>query len=455
MNLKGKKVLQMGLGILGGGVATARFLIAEGALVTITDLKSAEYLESSLKKLEDLKDKITFVLGEHREQDFLENEIIVINPDVPADNKFVNLARENGKQIENELTLFYKFSKSKNIIAVTGTRGKTTTTNWTYHLLKSFNQDTLLVGNDPEKPFLGEISKVNEETWVVMEVPSYQLEIVDGENFKPHIAVITNLYRDHINRHKTIEEYAGTKANIFCGQTEDDFLILNKENEWTDFFVGLSPEAKILLFSEDMKVDFLNKEAFIKEWGEHNLLNLLSAILVAQNMGVVNESIKSAIPTLPQIKFRQEKVFESGDLEIYNDTAATSPEATIAALERFAQNPNLILIAGGTDRELEFKSWAEAIKKNLKPGNLVLLGGSATEKMKKELACQNDSVGRAWESFNEFKTLEDCFDFAIQQYKKTEGKTTILFSPGCKSFEKFKNEFDRGEQFNELVNNYK
>lgn len=448
MELKGKKVLQMGLGILGGGVATARFLIAEGAELTVTDLKSTEYLKSSLEKLEDLKDKITFVLGEHREQDFLANEIVVINPDVSADNKFVKLARENGKQIENELTLFYKFCKSKNTVAVTGTRGKTTTVNWTYHLLKSYNSNTVLLGNSPEKPFLGEISNVDEDTWVVMEVPSYQLEIIDGQNFKPHIAVITNLYRDHINRHKTIEEYALAKASIFKGQAESDILILNKENEWTDFFVGLNPQAKILFFSKESNADLFSKESFVREWGEHNLLNLFSAILVAQNMGVDNESIRSAIPTLPQIKFRQEKVFESENLEIYNDTAATSPEATIAALERF-KDKNLILIAGGTDRELDFRDWAKAVKDNIMSDNLVLLSGSATDKMIKELELINrpDPISK--------DSLSECFYTAYTKSRGFRGKSIILFSPGCKSFEKFKNEFDRGEKFNVLVAEFK
>src|SRR3989344_8309773 len=225
MDLKNKKVLLMGLGVLGGGVATARFLVEQGADLTVTDLKDKEYLKPSLEKLEDLKEKINFILGEHREKDFLESEIIVINPDVSVNNKFVELAKKNGKQIENELTLFYKLCPSKKIIAITGTRGKTTTTNWTYHILKSHYENTILLGNSPDKPFLQEIKKINKDSSVVVEVPSYHLEIVNEHNFKPHIAVITNLYRDHINRHKSMEEYAEVKANIFKGQTIEDFLI--------------------------------------------------------------------------------------------------------------------------------------------------------------------------------------------------------------------------------------
>lgn len=445
MDLNGKKVLQMGLGILGGGVATARFLVEKGAILTVTDLKGPKDLLASLDRLADIKSKINFVLGEHRDEDFLNNEIIVINPDVPYRNRLVNLARGQGKMVENELTIFYQFCESKNTVAVTGTRGKTTTVNWIFHLLKNFNPDTVLLGNSPEKPFLQEIKKITPETWVVMEVPSYQLEIVNKENFKTHIALITNLYRDHINRHRTIEEYARTKANIFRGQTSEDFLILNKDNEWTEFFLDEDPKAGVTLFTDEIDGTLVDQKEFIKKWGEHNLLNLAAAISVAKKMRVSDESIRDSIPSLPQIKFRQEKVLKKENLEIYNDTTATSPEATIAALERFKDEENLILIAGGTDRELDFKDWASAVNKNLKKENLILLAGSATEKMKKELG---------WESFNEFETLKNCLAQALELAKATP-KAAILFSPGCKSFEKFKNEFDRGEQFNNLVKNLK
>lgn len=447
MKLENKKVLLMGLGVLGGGVATARFIVEKGADLTVTDMKSEEDLKPSLEKLEYLKDKIKFVLGEHREKDFLENDIVVINPDVPADNKFVELARENGKQIENELTLFYKFYPSKKIVAVTGTRGKTTTVNWIAHFLKSQNPNTLIIGNSPEKPFLQEIKKCDESTNIVVEVPSYHLEIVDENNFKPHIVVITNIYRDHINRHKTMEEYALAKANIFKGQNQNDFLILNKENEWTDFLLAQNPKAKILFFSEkDLIID---KKEFIKKWGEHNLQNFTVASLVALTLGMSAEEIKKQVPNLPSIKFRQEKIYDNGKLQIYNDTTATSPEALTASMQRFlGKDEKIIFISGGTDRELDYKNWAEVAKKLMIPENLILLSGSATEKIKKELG---------WESFNEFDNLEMCLKKALEIIEKAptslklRGASKIIFSPGAKSFEKFKNEFDRGEQFNLLV----
>lgn len=439
MELKGKKVLLMGLGILGGGVATARFLVEKGADLTVTDMKSEEFLKPSLEKLKDLN--IKFVLGRHDEKDFLETDILVINPDVPANNPLVNKAREAGKKIENELTLFYAFSPCKTIVGVTGTRGKTTTTNWLGHILKTSGRDARVVGNDPEKPFLSEINNCTGDTIAVIETPSFQLEIFGESGFAPHVAVITNLYQDHLSRHKTMEGYALAKANIFKNQTEKDFIVLNKENEWTQFFLDQKPKSKVV-FSDISMLPNFDSDKFAKEFGSHNLHNFLAAATACLQLGVPVEQILGSISTLPKIKWREELVYEKGNLRIYNDTAATSPEASIAAIRRFkAEGGEFILIAGGTDRELDFKEWGVVVTENVVPENLILLSGSATEKMKKELGFKAE----------ECDTLEECLKTALGKCKKDEGGTNIVFSPGAKSFEKFKNEFDRGEKFNLLI----
>lgn len=436
MDLKDKKVLLMGLGILGGGVATARFLVGNGAKLTVTDLKDEEFLKSSLEKLKDLD--IKYVLGKHEEKDFLETDLLVVNPDVPAKNSFVEIVRQAGKPIENELTLFYKFAPSKTIIGITGTRGKTTTTNWIGHILNSAGKRARVLGNDPEKPFLGEIKELDGDTIAVVETPSFQLEIFGDSGKAPHIAVITNLYQDHLSRHKTMEEYALAKANIFKNQTGDDFLILNKDNEWTEFFLKQKPKAKVL-FAQDSSTIFQHSAEYENVLGKHNLQNFLMAASACEALGVSEEDILKSIKTLPQIKWREELVYEKADLKIYNDTAATSGEATIVAVQRFKKpDEKLVLIAGGTDRELDFKDWGVFINSNLEKDEIILLSGSATEKMKKELSFAPQ----------EFDTLEECLKEALTRVK---GKTNIVFSPGAKSFEKFKNEFDRGEKFNGLV----
>lgn len=437
MDLNNKKVLLMGLGVLGGGVATANWLLKQGALLTITDLKDREYLKDSIEKLKNLD--IKFVLGRHDEKDFLETDILIINPDVPATNPLVEIAKRAGKQIENELTLFLKYATCKSIIGITGTRGKTTTTNWIGSILKQAGRDVVVLGNDPEKPFLSEINNCTKETIAIIEAPSYQLEIMGESGLAPHIALITNLYQDHLNRHKTMEGYALAKANIFKNQKEGDFLLLNKNNDWTEFFLDLRPQSKVVFISSENLPEF-DEDKFAYKYGKHNLQNFTAAATACSVVGLTGEEIIKSISNLPQIKWREELVYEKGNLKIYNDTAATSPEATISAIERFGKN-KLVLITGGTDRELDFKEWGKMVRDRIKPNNLILLSGSATEKMKKEL------VG--WET-EEHDNLENCLKSALSKIEEST-KTNIVFSPGSKSFEKFKNEFDRGEKFNLVI----
>ncbi len=436
----------MGLGILGGGVATARWLLNQGVFLTITDLKDAEALNSSIEKLKEFEDRIHYKLGRHDELDFLNNDIIVINPDVPSDNKYVELARAKGKLIENELTLFYKYCKSKKVVAITGTRGKTTTSAWTYHLIKSKFPNTFLLGNNPENPFLQALDSINEESIVVLEVPSYHLELVDKYNFDPIVAIITNIYPDHLNRHKNIENYARIKANIFLGQSSDHVLILDYNQQWSKYFSDLRHGRQVLYINHPDVYDDAFLKRFEEKWGLHNTTNLLFATEAALLAGVINTDIRKAVETLPQIKFRQELVYSDANLKIYNDSAATSPEATVAAIERFGSE-RTVLIAGGTDKELELKPLAEAINKRIDRENLILISGSATEKLKNALSYQ---------SYQEYGSLDECFKRALDLTKSTDNKkTAIIFSPGAKSFEKFKNEFDRGEKFNLLVDSIK
>jgi len=465
-SLRNKKVLLMGLGILQGGVNTARWLVNQGAQLTVTDLKSERDLASSIETLSDIKTQITWKLDGHNEKDFLDNDIIVVNPDVPLHSPFLQLAIRNGKQIENELTLFYKFCPSKDSIAVTGTRGKTTTVNWIAHFLRRSGGNVLLAGNSPEAPLLNTVGKCDLETRVVIEEPSFLLEHLPNSGLASHVAVITNLYQDHLNRYKDMEHYAQIKANIFSNQKPEDYLILNRDNAWTDFFLKLKPRSKILFFStiklnagqngiyhnlsDDIiyrnggqEVVVTNTKQFIDAWGQHNLENLLVSVLVAVISGVPTQKISEAVRTLPQVKFRQEQVFSRDNLKIYNDTSATSPDATIAGIERFAgPNRNLVLITGGTNRNLDFSKLSAVIKQYLPLENVIFLAGSATEIMQKELQ---------WSDHTVFETLEECLVTAIKISKQFVGKTIILFSPASKSFEKFKNEFDRGEQFNKLV----
>lgn len=486
---KDKKVLVFGLGLLGGGVATTNWLLKHGARVTVTDLKNKKQLASSLRRI---RGKVKLKLGGHSEKDVRENEIIVLNPDVSPENPLIKLARKLGKQIENEATIFYKLCP-KPMVAVTGTRGKTTTANWLAHFLNA-RYKTIVSGNSYVEQMLKTLDRVNKFSVVVNELPSYHLELFGGGIKAPEV-VITNIFQDHLNRHGSLENYTRAKANIFKDQTAEQNLVLNYDNKWTPFLLKLKPKAKIWFFSLSslpkqaagvfykdgttyFQTDGPTKKAFeIKnfadKWGKHNLQNLLAASLMAHICGIPWPKIQQRIKTLPQIPFRQEIVFHGSvklttgnkKIKIINDTSATSPDGGIAALKRF-KGPHCVLIAGGTDRQLDYSEWARVVSGAIKKKNLILLNGSATEKMLKYLGKVDPVRGRsphggrsracggaASNGVDEsqiFDTLRGCVTAGLKKASDYP-KSVLLFSPAAKSFEKFKNEFDRGKQFNALI----
>lgn len=460
MDFKDKKVLVFGFGILGGGLATTNWLLKQGARVTVTDLKTKEQLKTSLDKING---QVELKLGGHSEADIDDADIIVLNQDVALKNKYVQYAFGIGKPVETEGTIFFKLFLNR-IVGITGTRGKTTTTAWTNAFLKTTYSSSTVGNTGAENPFL-EIVDRHDLDIVAAEIPSYQLEFFHLVDRTPEIAIITNISPDHLNRHGTIEGYALAKGNIFKKQTSEQHLILNARNEWTKFYLRQKSEGKVWLFSTGpMKEDglfhdkgsvFLQKNGkknevlsvsnFAREKGEHNLENLLASALAAHLAGVSWKNIQDTIPQLPQIKFRQEVIYKDNRLTVINDTTATSPEGGIQALKRFG-NSETILITGGTDKDLDFTAWAKIVPEHIQSGNIVFLSGSATDKMRALL----EDWAAAIPILN---SLEECVQWALKKAGQYP-QSVILFSPASKSFEKFKNEYDRGEQFNELIKKY-
>lgn len=460
MLFKNKKILLVGLGSLGGGFSTAGFFLKEGANLTVTDIKSKQELLPVLKRLK--RKTLKFVFGKHREKDFKNNDIIVFNPAISIFSPWVRLAKEYKKQIENDLTLFLSFlekKKDSDYIAITGTRGKTTTATWINHFL----ENSVLGGNMPERGLLKIVAK-NKNPFV-LEISSFQLEFMRRNLKAPKVALITNLYIDHLNRHKTIENYLRMKSKIFLNQTKDDFLVLNADNKYTKKFLKYNPKSKIYYFS--LKKLPKNKNGLflvgLQVWFQENgkkkiicvipdfpthqkynfLASLLAAYLFCNKWG---EAVKR-IKTLPVVSARQEIVFDNGKLKIINDTTATSPDGAIAALEAFGgEDKKIVLITGGTDKNLVFVDLAKKIKQYIHPQNLFLLEGSATAKLIGELKKIN-----YFKNYNKqiFSILKDILADVFK--KKKSG--IILFSPASASFEKFKNEFERGKKFNSLVKN--
>lgn len=452
LNFQGKKVLVMGLGLLGGGIATAKWLVKHGARVIVTDLRSRGELKNSIKKLGTAAKKIKFILGSHHEADFKTNEIIVVNPAVRRESKYLAIAKKHGARLENEASLFFRYCRNP-IIAVTGTRGKTTTVNWIQFLLKQKFPKAKLTGNSSDQPMLDVLDGLDGKTPVVAELSSWHLELLNQSGRAPEIAVVTNIYPDHLNRYGSVKDYASAKANIFKGQKKGFFLVLNKKSEWTKFFLKKFSDWKAgskIIYSPAKTG--INEKKFSETYGPHNLENFQVAFLAAKLAGVPVSAIRRSAWRLPQIKFRQETIFKSPKLTIVNDTTATSPDGTMAALRRFGKE-NIILIAGGTDKNLEFGppagGWAQSVDQYTNMEQVYLLNGSATKKM--VVALKRIGFFKRGEP-RIFESLEEILRAVKKDIKPgRKKKNIVLFSPGAASFEKFKNEFDRGEQFSRLV----
>ncbi|MDP2704603.1 MAG: Mur ligase family protein [bacterium] len=506
ISLRGKKVLVMGLGLLGGGVATTKWLVKQGARVTVTDLKTRKELLPSIKALGLAAKKVRFVLGRHDEEDFRAHDYIVVNPGVPKESPYLKIAKRAHIRIINDAVLFFEYLPKENpIIAVTGTRGKTTTTNWIAHLLRARWPNVRAAGNTPENPLLKELERIvalpewipdqvrndngdKYHTPVVLELSSWQLEYLPEAKRAPDIAVITNLYPDHLNRYTSIKEYAGAKANIFKNQTKKQALILNKDNEWTKWFLAQKPKSRVHYISSSLISKYRDMEILRCRdinMGEHNVQNLRAASLTAHLLGISWKDIHARVSSLPAIRFRQEIVYEKNGLLIINDSASTSPEAGIAALRRFSKlaaqkKQPLFFIAGGTDKGLSYKGWAEEVGMTQSTlasegldFQLFLLEGSATEKIEKALeeyreeypspavvgsgSSQNHTrFARSFVGDVEMSISQDLEAIMKDVKKKVDekGGGVVVFSPSAASFLKFKNEFDRGERFNQLAQKY-
>jgi UDP-N-acetylmuramoylalanine--D-glutamate ligase len=433
---KNKKVLVMGLGLHGGGVGVAKFLYKQGAKVSITDLKTEQQLSESIVKLKGLK--IKYTLGRHEEADFLKQDFIVKNPDVPDSSPYLEFARKNNILIETDISLFFKLSKAF-IIGITGTKGKSTTASLIFYLLKSKYKKIFLAGNIGVSP-LEILSKLKKESVVILELSSFELEDLKQS---PNIAVVTNILADHLNRYGSMADYVEAKKVIFKYQNKKDTLILNRDDKVVSSFAK-EAKSKVLFFSINEKPKSISLEKF-KLFGNRNLSNLMAAIKVAELMKVPKNKIEESIKTFKGVSSRQEFIKEVKGVKYFNDTTATMPEAVITAIDTFAAKfpkAKLIFICGGQNKGLQYDKLARKIKE--KVDNLIMLPGTASDKIKEGL--QN------YKELYEVSSMQQAVLKAEQLAK--QGDIAVL-SPGGSSFNIFKNEFDRGEQFVKAVKDLK
>lgn len=459
---KDKKITVLGLGLHGGGVGIVKFLAAHGARIVVTDMKNKEELASSLEKLKGIKN-VEYILGQHRNEDFVKTDMVIKNPSVRWDSPHIKLALENKIPVEMDSSLFFKLCKNP-IIGITGTKGKTTTAALIFEILKSAGKNPIKVGSG-QISVLDKLDTLEKDSVVVFELSSWRLSALKKEKMSPHIAVITNILRDHQNYYKSMDDYIADKKNIFLFQKPGDFLIANDESEKIK---ELYPEikAEILKFSlksfSEGKTIFIQDDAIfindgidikkvidikdIKIPGKHNLLNVMAAIGAVYPFGVKIEEIKKAIINFSGVKHRLEFVREFQGVKYYNDTAATIPDAAMMSLECFGDP--IVLIAGGTDKKLEFSDFGKEISQKVK--KVILLKGTATEQLLPEIK-KNDGGNKLGE-IPIVDSMEKAVELASQV---SENGDIVLLSPGAASFGLFLNEFDRGDKFREAVNSLK
>jgi UDP-N-acetylmuramoylalanine--D-glutamate ligase len=447
MELKGKKVLVVGLGK--SGLAAALFLRRHGAQVTVSDVRSAEALAKDIPAL--LEAGIMVEAGGHGLLTFRRQDLIVVSPGVPLDTPELVQARNFGRPVIGELELAARFIKGK-MLAITGSNGKTTTTTLVGEILAKAGIPTL-VGGNIGVPVVALIEKSTDDTWSVLEVSSFQLESTD--QFHPAIAVILNITPDHLDRHGTFENYALAKERIFAAQDEHDCVVLNADNPRAAeaasrsaarvyWFSVENPVARgawlqqgyvVIRLDEDAATETVMPLSGIPLKGTHNVENVLAAVVAARLAGAPLEAIRQAVEGFQAVEHRLEYVATINGVEYYNDSKATNVDATSKAIAAFSSGIHLIL--GGKDKNSDYTQLSQLLRERV---SAVYTLGSAAAKIESHL--------RGVISIHSCETLDKAVSAASSAARPGE---VVLLAPACSSFDQFESYEHRGRVFKQLV----
>jgi UDP-N-acetylmuramoylalanine--D-glutamate ligase len=398
---------------------------------------------------------IEYILGQHRDEDFAWAEIVLRVPGVKRTSPYLRIAREHGAQIEQEIALFFSACPGR-IIGVTGTRGKTTTSTLLYELIKASGQPTVLGGNVSGVETLSLLPTITAQTQVVLELSSWQLEALEPHRMSPAVAVMTNIYPDHLDTYDGMEDYAAAKANIFRHQHPGDLAIFNYDNEWTrrmgeqapaeqTWFASLKRGGSFRRGSDEL-VPFTFRDTPLP--GVHNLENILLATTAARLLDIPDETIARIVRGFRGVAHRLQEIAVINGVHYINDTTSTTPVAGEAALHAFA-GP-IVLVAGGNTKHLPLAGWPAAIVTRCR--DLILLKGSGSDELLPSLEAEASMQSRP----SPLRGIFDDFRGAMRAaVALTQPGDTLLFSPGFTSFGMFLNEFDRGDKFVEFVEGLK
>jgi UDP-N-acetylmuramoylalanine--D-glutamate ligase len=468
------KVLVMGLGLHGGGLETAKYLLRHGALVTVTDLRDEKILAPSIDSLDSVSSSVRYVLGKHHMRDFADADMVIKNPGVPGTSPYLQAAR----RIETDLSLFLADSPAR-LCAVTGTKGKSTVTRAIHWVLQNAHgpEHAFIGGNITVPPlvFLDDLESADD---VVLELSSFQLGDLAGRRgadnqplLKPKTAVLTAIMSDHMDRYRNMDEYITDKRVIYQNQYEDDFTIAGND-EWGRSFRAESRAQPLIYSGEPLDAGVSgawlsgrDSPGYVRLRqplpalaagrvaeivpahpivpGLHQKVNLLAAGLALLSLGLDPDTIRAGLAAFKGVEHRLEFFHEADGIRYYNDSAATVPQAAAAALAALGEDAGLdghvVLVTGGTDKNLDFSPLVNAAGK---AKAVILLAGTGSEKLRSDF----ETAGIAYDG--PFDSIDKAADAAIQAARRGD---CVVLSPGCASFGMFLNEFDRGNKWKKAV----
>ena len=453
IDVAGRRVTVMGLGRFGGGVGAVRFLTSRGARVTVTDLLGADELAGPLARIADCPVE-TYRLGGHVENDFIDADLVVVNPAVPPTNPLLEKCRDWGVPLTSEIALFWRFHPGRTL-GVTGSNGKSTSTAMTHAMLAAAGLPCRLGGNIGHS-LLPEVDEIGPHEWAVLELSSFQLEDLDRLPASPNVAVVTNFTPNHLDWHGCLSAYRRAKQTILRWQTPEDVAILNQDDAdvaaWPTFgrtfWFGDHDTGREGLFQEGdehvLRMEGRTERFPLREWvtlpGRHNLHNAMAAACAAAAAGADLDAVRRGLAAYRPLPHRLQRVAEVAGRTFYNDSLATTPESVIVALGAFCQP--IVLMLGGYDKEIDLASLAEAAAQKAKA--IALMGQTADA-----LGCLIESLPEGDDlPIKECASFDEAFDWAVNH---SEPGDIVLLSPGCASYDWFRNYAQRGERFVELV----
>lgn len=427
MYIKNKKVTVVGLG--NSGVNACLLLNDYRAIVRATDANDNPGTQAAKRELESKGIKVE--IGGHTEDFIKGSDFVVVSPGVEDSSPAIQWAIRSKIPIMGEMELGYRFCRGK-IIAITGTNGKSTVTALTGAMLKDGGKDVVVCGNIGNS-LCGEISRISEDTWVVLEVSSFQLERI--ELFRPHIAIILNIRDDHMDRYTKASDYFNAKLKIFSNQGKEDYIILNGDAVELKN-IAEKAISKVLFYS---KTDGIYSQADMKLKGLHNLENVLASSLAAKIAGVSEPSIRNTVSKFTGLAHRFETVGIVDGVEYIDDSKGTTVDSTCRALES-CQKP-VILIAGGKDKHSDYSAIKDIVKEKVK--RVVLIGEA------------RGAIKKALEGACEMAEAKDMYEAVSMAHSFASRDSLVLLSPMCSSFDMFSSYKERGEVFKQAVERLK